>query len=182
MGNNLRIGLLGCPGSGKTTVASKLAEELNIPFLSSRSITQQILDRDKFDFVSGMYVEKFLATKHREFELVENKISIENKSDSFVTDRTTLEQFAYALLEIHQYDDNEIKDLQKKCQNHLKTYTHLFYFKRSDDIKKNGIRTTNKWFQMKVDYLIMGLIKEWGIGVYEVKGDVSEIVSIIGKY
>lgn len=181
MEKHKKIGLIGCPGCGKTNLAFKISESLKIPFLSSRSLTQKILDRDKYDYASGIYVERFLASKDREFELVESKISIEKKEKSFVADRTTLEQFAYALLQIEQYEDEDIIELQDKCYKHMSYYTHLFYFQRKNDIKQNGVRTTNKWFQMKVDYIICGLLKEWGVKYeyFPINGNIDEVVNQI---
>ena len=176
-----KIGLIGTPGSGRTTVAFQLSEKLQIPFLSSRAITQKILERDGYNYSSDAYVEKFLAEKHREMELVENKIKSEKDAKNFITDRTTLEQFAYSLLEIEQYGDDEISKLRDKCRKHLDIYSHLFYFKRAEDIKGNGVRTTNKFFQMKMDFIIKGLVLEWNIAVVEVPCDVQYILDYLSK-
>lgn len=181
MSNQYKIGLIGTPGSGRTTVAFKLSDQLHIPFLSSRAVTQKILERDGYNYDSGVYVENFLAVKHREKELIANKIKSEREVECFITDRTTLEQFAYALLEVEQYEDGEIEKMENTCKGHLKLYSHLFYFKRSNDIKINGVRTTNKFFQMKMDFIITGLIGEWNIPVIEIDSDADVILKYLSE-
>lgn len=176
MSKLFKIGLIGTPGSGRTTVAVQLSERLQLPFLTSKSVTQKILDRDGFDYMSGMYVENFLAEKSREKELIDSKIKSEKDAKGFITDRTTLEQFAYALLVVEQYSDEEILKLQDKCRKHLGIYTHLFYFPRAFTIKKNGVRTTNKFFQMKMDFIIKGLLSEWNVKFIENANDLETIL------
>jgi len=158
-----KIGLIGCPGTGRTGYALELSKELDIPNILSRHLTKPILERDDYNYADESYVEHFLAIKSREFELFYKRVEIEEVNESFVTDRTTLEQFAYSLLRLDTYTEEDINLFQKICSEHLTKYTHLFYFPRTNDIKNNGLRTVNVYFQMQIDFIIKGLLKEWDV-------------------
>lgn len=169
MQRKFKIAMLGTAGTGRTTVALEISKKLNIPFLASSSITKPILERDGFSYSSGLFVEKFLSVKNRELEIIGKKIELESHCDEFITDRTTLDNFAYLFLNIEQYSDVEVEQVRKLCFDNMCKYSHLFYFSRTNKpIKNNGVRTVNKWFQMQVDFIIQGLVKEWDITAYEV--------------
>ena len=165
----MKIGLVGCPGTGRTTVAMELSNTLGISFVSSKSITQKITQRDGYIYSPNHFVEYFLAVKSREFELVNARIAAEAGVTDFITDRTTLEQFAYALLRLDTYSTEDINKLREICCDNMNHYTHIFYFPRVNEIKENGLRTSNYYFQTQIDYVIQGLLKEWNIPVINMK-------------
>ena len=161
---NIKIGLIGAAGTGRTTVAVQIAEKLNIPFIRSQDITKPILDRDNYDY--SEFVEFFLAERER--ELIDNRIAIENKHSSFVTDRTVIDHFAYLFPVVNKYNAEERSAMEELCKKHLNSYSHLFYFKRANNLKDNGIRTINNGFQTMIDYIIKGLIEDWDIPVRKI--------------
>ena len=175
----VKIGLIGCPGTGKTTLAFKLSNSLDIPMILSKTFTKQILERDNYDYAPNKFVEHFLAQKDREFELVKGRIKAENESRGFITDRTTLEQFAYSLLNIESYSNDDIVELETICRDNMSNYTHLFYLPRVKQIRDNGIRTVNTFFQMKIDFIIRGIIDDWRISVQKLPNDIQEAVNIV---
>lgn len=167
----IRIGCIGSAGTGRTTIAMKLASELGISFLRSANITDEILKRDGYDFSNGQCVEMFLSQSNRESEIIYKKIRIEKEHPSFVTDRTLLDNFAYILMNVSAYQVDVATKLNRMCRDHMSNYTHIVYFKRKEIIRNNNKRTVNKWFQMSVDFIIQGLIKEWNINTIIVDGD-----------
>lgn len=160
---NMRIGLIGSAGTGRTTVALEVSKALELPFLGSHSITAKILDSEGYNYDPNIPVEHFLALPQRQQKLIQDRMVEEKKLGSFITDRTTLDHFAYALLVVHTYSDEQIEMFRKMCQDHMKSYTHLFYFKRAEVVKRNNLRTANKWFQMHVDFIIRGLLDDWKV-------------------
>jgi adenylate kinase family enzyme len=95
----MKIGIAGCSGTGKSILAEKLASELDIPFLPSKDITGDILQREGYDYSSGQQVEKFLATNELQNEILKRTIK-QQSIESFVTDRTALDLTAYAIVEM----------------------------------------------------------------------------------
>lgn len=175
----LKIGLIGTGGCGSTTIAKEVSSIINIPFIKSSDMTKIILKRDNYDYEPNHFVEKFLSEKNREFELINLRINQEHELNNFITDRTTLENFVYALDSLENYTMDELNIIHEKCFNNMKNYTHLFYLKRRENIKNNGIRTINVFYQRNIDYLIKGTIKDWNLNVIELYEDINLSIETI---
>ena len=116
-----KIGLIGAAGLGRSTFAKEIAKEKNLVFLPSKNVTRPILKKYDWQYGNGGCVEKFLAKKDIEFELVSERIYQESLLVcGFVTDRTTLECFCYALLRAEEYSDNDLSILEKICKDNMK--------------------------------------------------------------
>ena len=177
-----RLGLIGSAGLGKSGVAERLSIELGIGFLRSKDITRPLLKERGYDKDAYDCVEKFLSEKELEYEIVDKKMRYEQlMSSGFVTDRTTLECFAYALLSVESYAPDEMSMLERICRENMANYTHLFYFPQKDGwLEPNGVRTMNSFFQWKIDMLIRGLVQDWGLGVVTVGSDAfGQILQVV---
>lgn len=177
-----KIGLIGSAGIGKSSVATELSKKLDLIFLKSKEVTRPILKKYNFNYAEGVSVEKFLSKKEIEYEIVDKRTFQESLlTGGFITDRTTLECFAYALLSIETYADDEITLLERICSENMQKYTHLFYFPYKNGwLEDNGIRTVNTFFQWKIDLIIRGLLDDWGIEVITVNAD-NPVEFIINK-
>lgn len=162
-----RIGLIGCAGLGKSTMATKISRELGIPFLNSKGITRPVLQKHGYEPEPGKFVEEFLAEKAIENEIVSRRLEEEAiLSCGFVTDRTTLECFCYAFLRLSTYSDDDFKLLENTCRMNMKNYTHLYFVPISSGwYESNGIRTVNINFQRMIEMLITGVMGEWNINI-----------------
>lgn len=158
-----KIGLIGCAGNGRSTIAREVSEKLNIPFIGSSSITRDILVRDKYNYADDQFVEKFLSL--REVELINKRIEIENSYDKFITDRTVIDHFAYLHLSIERYPN--VAEIEKLCFEQVKKYTHLFYLKPTY-FEYNGVRTVNVRFQNMIDWILRGIIEDYNINVIKI--------------
>lgn len=172
----LKIGILGCSGLGKSSIATSLSEALNIPYLSSKDITRPILRNFGYKYSENDYVEHFLSRKEIEFELVDKRLEEERiLSSGFVTDRTTLECFCYAFLSLQSYSDDEFSLLEMICKSNMENYTHLFRLPiNAGWLEENGIRTMNIHLQRQIDILIQGVSKEWGLKVIDIDTEVAK--------
>jgi len=153
-----RIGLVGSAGLGKSTVASLLSARLSIPFLRSKDITRPILSEYGYD--GGQFIERFLSKPDIERRIIDDRIRMEDAhGDGFVTDRTTVECLAYALLGVEQYDDEQMDAVKNDCFGHLASYTSLFLFSNDGGwLESNGVRTINRFFQWKMEMVINELM------------------------
>lgn len=180
-----RIGLIGSAGLGRSTFAKEIAKEKNIIFLPSKNITRPILKKHGWNVLdashSGCNVEKFLAKKEIEFELVSDRIYQESLLVcGFVTDRTTLECFAYSLLRVEDYSNNDLDILQNICKDNMQKYTHIFYFPYTSGwYEDNGIRTMSSYFQWKIDMMIRGLLNDWKINYIQIPDKANTIEFIM---
>lgn len=157
---------MGCAGNGRSTIARVLSKELDIPFISSASITRDVLIRDGYNYADDECVEKFLSL--REEELIDKRIKIENEHESFITDRTVIDHYVYLYLSVEHYDN--VYEIEKKCIEQIKKYTHLFYLTPSYDYRDNGVRTVNPYFQDMIDYILQGIIKKLNINAIVIEG------------
>jgi nicotinamide riboside kinase len=90
----VRIAFCGPSGTGKTTLAQHVADLIHVPLnpIGSRSVSQAM------GFASPYDVDK--AGKRAEFQrrLIEEKARWEHEHESFVTDRTPLDNITYTIM------------------------------------------------------------------------------------
>ena len=173
--SDLRIGIVGCAGTGKTTLAATVAKKLKIPFLPSKNITQGILDRDGYDYGSGIQIERFLADSKRQLEIFEKTSESHNERDSFITDRTPVDLAAYALSELHDSDPALLRQIVESSRRLVSRYTHLFLCPWKDKpIENNKRRTLNPWYQYLIHGLELGLMAEWRVRYMILKHESQE--------
>jgi len=159
----MKIGIMGSGGSGKTVTGFKLADELDCDFLASRSITAEILKRDGYDH--EMQVEKFIAQKQRQKEIMNLLIDRELNFSDFITDRTSIDVATYALVEMKDSDPKELSEILDACREHAKSYTHLFVCPWAGiDLRRNNLsRTINPHYQLLIHEAQIGLLVDWGL-------------------
>lgn len=114
----IRAALCGPSGSGKTTLATWLADELGTLLnpVGSRSVARAM------GFESPYDVDK--AGKRTAFQerLQAEKIAWELARDSFVTDRTTLDELVYSGMH-----GTPTTEYERAALGHMARYTHVFY-------------------------------------------------------
>jgi hypothetical protein len=154
---------MGAGGTGKSKVASDLAEKLGIAYLAAKGITRPILDRLKYEYSSGVYVEEFLANSERQKEILELTLDAEGKAGDYVTDRTSIDIAAYAIVLLHRKPEF-VDEIVDACRGHAKTYTHLFLCPwEPTQLLPNGVRTLNPWLQFMIHSTVLGLLREWDV-------------------
>jgi len=183
MSERLRIGLIGAAGTGKSTVAGLLSAKIGVPFKAAKLITQRILEREGYDYGSGIRVERFLATEQRQLEILDATLEMQSVDESFVTDRTVVDLAAYALCEIHE-SDKAVRSVVTRCRDNLKLYTHLFLCPwMFAEMVENRRRTMDPWYQHLIHVIDRGLIAEWGLDVTVLSAEKSEdrVVEILNR-
>jgi len=184
--SDMRIGIIGAGGTGKSSLAFALSKRLGVPFLASKEITRKILERDGYDYMSGVQVERFLANGSRQEELLRDTLASQTAGSSWVTDRTVIDLAAYAICELHDHDSIMVRRIIDGCRKQSKTYTHLFLCPWKDTtVRANNVRTLNPWYQFKIHALDLALSLEWGCEVVILKSKdtderVGEVVRLIG--
>ena len=158
---NIRLGIIGSAGTGKSSLAEEVSSVLGIPNLKSREITEDILRRDGYDYGSGIQIERFLANTGRQNEILRRTIE-QQSVPSFVTDRTVIDLAAYAVCEMHHSDPAALKRIFETCRKHAMSYTHLFFCPWQVSVANTGKRTLNPWYQYLIHLTELGILGEWG--------------------
>jgi predicted ATPase len=116
----LRIAFCGASGTGKSTLAAALAAHFNLPLnpVGSRSVSAAM------GYASPYDVDR--AGRRAEFQrrLLANKCAWEAAHESFVTDRTTLDNLAYQALHAVESVTGAVV---AEAVTGLARYTHVFY-------------------------------------------------------
>jgi adenylate kinase family enzyme len=185
-----RVGFVGCAGTGKSTLAKGTASLLDIDFLSSKDVTQPILERDGYEYGAGIQIERFLAHSERPQEILKRTVVRYNEHEQFVTDRTVIDLAAYAIRELHEHDIKTLSKIYETCRELSSTYTHLIVCPwRNAPVADNKRRTLNQWYQFLIHCTERGIIREWGlngsvqVSILEADGfddRMAEISSILG--
>ena len=160
--NTRKIGVCGPGGVGKTELAEALSKKLNIPLLKSREVTQEILNRDGYDYTSGIQIERFLANIGRQNEMLKRTLELQSVP-SFVTDRTLIDLAAYATCELYNSDHNVLRNIIKECRDNVQAYTHIFFCPWKDvPVEDNNRRTLNPMYQHLIHMVELGIMADWG--------------------
>lgn len=162
------IGFTGAGGTGKTTTAKWIAENLSIPFLPSASrvvYEEQSLTED--------LVNTWDADKKWELQrnIFDKKIEQDDTTGSFVADRTLLDHWAYCLMYCAlDLDKKTFSTMENTVRKHmLSTYTNILYFPWGYwEGESDGVRQDNPAWQSAIDAILVGYCIRWRLPVVEV--------------
>lgn len=148
----LRIAFAGASGTGKSTLAAFVSEHYGLPMnpVGARSVSRAM------GFDSPYDVDKVGRRSEFQRRLVEEKVDWESARDSFVTDRTTLDNLAYTMLhDVHSID----APLLDRTIEGLRRYTHVFFCPVSSfcDVADDPSRVRDAIYHQLYDATIRGL-------------------------
>jgi AAA domain len=159
----LRIAFCGASGTGKTTLARKVAELYSIPLcpVGSRSVAAEMGFENPYDVDTAGQREEFQQ------RLFLDKNNWELRNGNFVTDRTTLDNLTYSMMHdtrgvLPQREVTDPDVFFAKYWIAMRNYTHVFfcpmaaYYNTSDDpIRKKDLR-----YNMTFERILHGLLIE----------------------
>lgn len=153
-----KIGITGSHGTGKTTLAKKFSEEFNLPLISEVA--------RKYD-IPNTNIEAYCKIQKR---LLFNQIEKEAEYQSFVSDRTTIDNLAYwiTLCSANALEsDNRI--YISETRQHIITYDKIYYVPIRFEIKDDNFRFVSKSFQQTIDDVIRTILLVWNIEYETIK-------------
>lgn len=134
----MRIAIAGCSGTGKTTLARAISEKYSLPInpVGARSVALEMGFDNPYDVDA--------AGKRVEFQkrLFESKRAWELAHDSFVTDRTYLDNLTYCALHMAEHLEDDAVEVFTRSMDR---YDLVFVLDRrafqdlSDGVRKTGV-------------------------------------------
>lgn len=171
----IKIGFIGPPGVGKTTVAQSFAAKLR--FITKQRV--ELIDEYARWFVSNFgeasVLDQYLIS-HRQ---IDKEKSICKNIDYLVTDSPAFLGEAYARYSIDWNDKKQVyflEEIIKILHKNYHSYNYLFYFSHIEDDKSinDGKRVhTKKQVIKKINNLIKYLMKLNKIHFIEIYGDLD---------
>lgn len=152
----IRVAFTGASGTGKSTLAAYIAEKHNVPQnpVGSRSVSLSM------GFASPYDVDA--AGKRAEFQrrLLVEKCAWEANTESFVTDRTPLDNLLYTML----HDVSVVnEEMIAVVQRGLLRYTHVIYcpVEAFCHVGEDAARVKSMAYQEVYDAALVGLLDRY---------------------
>ena len=181
---SLRIAFSGASGTGKTTLARFISEHFGLPLnpVGSRSVSEAM------GFASPYDVDE--VGKRPEFQrrLLSEKILWESKHDSFVTDRTTVDNLLYTMLhDVAVVDEKMLEQVRLG----MSRYTHVIYcpFSSFCYVDRDPARLDSSAYQEVYCAAIAGLVARFAkdlpvltLAVSDLEMRKDAVISYISRY
>ncbi len=172
---NFRIAFTGASGTGKTTLVSILAEKLGLEVnpVGSRSVALAMGFRTPYD------VDKVGRRAEFQERLVQEKWYWEQQRADFITDRSMMDNYVYALMHEgipRQYSDHSTMHVLRQYMAH---YTHVFFcpIHAFHDVADDPSRVNDSSYHARYEETLLSTYKACGVDVIHVpSGTVDERV------
>ena len=165
----MKVAISGSAGTGKSLLAKQLSFELGSPLIPE-GIREYLLEHNLKDF-KGMSPRE---TMGMQWFILNRKIEEEKKLNSFVADRCTADNVAYALRwcgrEIQDVPKAQMKHYINEAKEHCKLYDAIFILPGGIiPLENDGVRSSNENYHYEMECMIMGLLHKWDIPFYVVE-------------
>jgi len=181
----LKIGLAGTHGVGKTTLAYFLTGKLKEKGMKVEVVTEVARDcpfslNEQSDFDAQFWILAMQLAK---------ELEAGNRAEIIVTDRTVVDNFAYACYayEHGKMNKHEREEMWRVVKFWLERqpYSFIFIVEPLEDIQDDGFRSTDPQFQRKIQEILGSLLKEadWKFEVIGGTGEerIEKILKILEK-
>lgn len=166
----MRIAVSGAQGTGKTTLAGRLAEELRLPLIPECS--RQVAQRLGIEHLSQLSVDGFASFGKL---CMESQLELEQKHSSFVSDRCTLDNAVYWLKWLSEVrPTEETESLVNRARGNMANYDYLFYLPVEFSPPWDGFRSTSGEYQKEVESYFINLLDSWDLEYHSLSGDVEK--------
>lgn len=154
---NLRIGICGPSGTGKSTLAKHISEKYGVPFIttSTKPLWDKYCIESHQDLINKTLSDLTWGLKFQN-EVLDYRIKMMEENPIFVTDRTPIDNLVYFLLQnTHLVKESETEEYALRCRFALEKMNGLICLPFTEEIKlsDDGARITNKYYQSVVNHV-----------------------------
>lgn len=158
-----KIGLTGSHSVGKTTLIEEFIK-LNPDYTP---VTQQIRRFVAKHDIKDLYNER---SETLQFMYLYNHLMEINELDKFITDRTTIDNFAYYL----ELNDDKYHDIYRSIvEESLSNYDVICYIPIEFELEEDGFRFDGN-MQSRIDDIILDILEDFEIDYVTISGTVEE--------
>jgi deoxyadenosine/deoxycytidine kinase len=146
-----RIYICGPSGTGKTTLATWIADKYDLPFIttSTKPLWRKLGVRSHKELITQCQADKDFGLEFQHLVLNYRMEKLGNEK-RFVTDRSPVDSLAYFLMQnADQCTEEETKEYIRRCNQLMAVGTKLINVQFTTDIKleDDGMRITNPYYQ-----------------------------------
>jgi nicotinamide riboside kinase len=154
----VRIAFSGSGGTGKTTLLTEINKELQLPVIEE-GIREWLAEHGFADFKDMSFPTDVVKMQT---DTLERKMAIESELQSFIADRTTVDNLTYALRWIGSKAkagsdmDAWMGQYIAHCMGHANLhYDIIFVLPWGEiEIEDDGTRSTKQWYQYMIQSII----------------------------
>lgn len=180
---NKKIMLVGASGTGKTTLAKHVSEKYDIPFISGSS-SDLVPELKELSHISMLSMEERLLWEN-EFKILRARGEAFTNYDSFVTDRSFIDNMAYCTFKCSKFSTKELMDsfFEEAERLLVQNCTELIFlsFGRESinkwDFEPNGKRILNGYFQWMISAIMDDILVGKATHVYGQTYDNGQLTS-----
>jgi nicotinamide riboside kinase len=155
----MRIALSGSGGTGKSTLAGEISKRYGIPLIPEYA--REVALEMKIENIRKMSPD---MSFEYQCQILERKISEEDKHETFIADRSTVDTMAYYLRWCsREIDDTKNKAYVDRCVERLKTYDQIIVLPPIIPLEADGFRSAKVYYQQEIHYLIVGILVAKGV-------------------
>lgn len=168
----MKIFISGVSGVGKTTMAKQISKDYQIPFIegSSKVLWDKYNIKSHIELIKKTYLEPQFGLDFQN-ELLDYRKNLIEKNDSFVSDRSPLDNLTYFLLQVSdKLDSNETLQYIEKCSQsypdkYIQVYLGFKYSMGKEFFENDGFRINNVYYQFMVDAIFRQIIVGNWLGI-----------------
>jgi len=173
----MKIALAGSAGTGRTTIAKRIASAIN--YIPLTNLAKSLLKTEGFKYGTEETVEEFLATPSKQLKLFQLKQEKENELENFITDRSWIDLAAYCIQGMQNCTNFDISSFIEDCRIEVEKYDAIIHIPWGrQPLQPNGTRTINPWFQFMIDSIICRLADQWKLQMIEIDNSLTNMDAV----
>jgi len=166
----MRISIGGGQGTGKTTLAQKLSEHFKLQLIPD--IADIMIRNYLMSIKNNTKENTFLLFQKK---AIEEKIEMEKKFDSFISDTSVVDYFAVTMIFAKNMASKNFLHLKERVQKAAMRYNTIIVIPSGKfTLQENGKRSSDYMHQWRRYVILVGWLTLWNIPWFPVYGNRAE--------